>query len=181
MRIPSAPSVAEIYAGSDGLATKDLYAKLEALGPMGVIAVNIFRACKASERAKRYRGGNSHGRFKAQAYEKKNWSLRQLCDALAKSDLIWGWKEDPTQEFHKWMLYINLPTGQVSFHAASQLTPERYYGEWDGAHASAKRIIAFADGVLNGGTFERIGPAESPAIAASHVDSRPLVQLGIFQ
>lgn len=192
MMEPGPCSVAEIYAGSDGAATIGLYARLEAIGPMGVIAVNLFRACKASERAKVYRGGNAHGRFKAQAYEKKEWSLELLVEGLTRycsfqsncstpgcgypdgkpcigcgfipdNRIVgWGWKEDPGQEFHKWVLYIDLPTGQVSFHAAKALTCGLYHGEWDGQHLSAQRIIAFADGVLNGGTdFEKIGKRKS--------------------
>lgn len=138
---------AAIYAGSDAAATKALYAALEAKGPLGLIALNLFRAQKASSRAKVYRR-RCH---KGAAYDKKEWSLRQLCDVLAReSSLTWGWKEDPAQSFHKWVLYVDLPTGQVSFHAARPLTPDRYEGEWDGRHLSAERIIRYTDAVLHG-------------------------------
>jgi hypothetical protein len=43
-----------IYHGSNGALTVDLYARLEALGPAGIVAMNLFRAAKASERAKVY-------------------------------------------------------------------------------------------------------------------------------
>jgi hypothetical protein len=49
--------VALVYEGSNGDATRVLYARLEALGPIGAIAVNVFRAHKSSARAKVYRGG----------------------------------------------------------------------------------------------------------------------------
>lgn len=147
-------NVQAIYEGSDGEATKKLYAKLETLGAIGIIALNLFRACKASERAKKYRR-----RYKGAAYDKKNWSLKLLSDALASYTprgiaygIRWGWKEDPTQEFHKWVLYVDLPTGQVSFHAAAPLAKLRYHGEWDGQHISARRIVAYVDHVLNGTT-----------------------------
>ena len=58
----------DVYRASDGEATKRLYVELELLGPAGVIALNLFRACKNSERAKAYRGGNGHGSYRSQAY-----------------------------------------------------------------------------------------------------------------
>lgn len=174
--------VAAIYAGSDGEETTALYERIEKLGNVGVVAMNLFRACKASERAKKYRR-----RYKGVAYEKKNWSLKLLCGALSaldKSDLAlgcstpgcthpdgkpciscgfivahgiinWGWKEDPNAEFHNWVLYVDLPNGQVSFHAATPLSAHRYEGEWDGEHASAHRIIEFAQAILDGRTIEK--------------------------
>lgn len=80
-----------IYQASSGEATKALYATLEHRGPAGTIAVNLLRACKASERAKVYRGR----RFKTSAYDKKEWSLGNLCGALEAHArdlrIIWGW------------------------------------------------------------------------------------------
>lgn len=180
-------NVREIFHGSDGEATKLLYAELEKRGPIGTIALNLFRAQKASTRAKVYRR-----KFKGAAYDKKNWSLRNLCDALIKAEalpmnarelsaesidhwrdwaegnrkirtcfvsdppmkepvaLVWGWKADPAAEYHRSVLYVELPTGQVSFHSATPLTNHRYHGEWDGQHVSAERIIRYVDHVLTG-------------------------------
>src|ERR1700676_464322 len=59
-------TILSIYAGSNGDATKALYASLEKRGPVGLIALNLFRACKASERAKIYRGRS----YKGAAYDK---------------------------------------------------------------------------------------------------------------
>lgn len=132
----------EIYQGSNGKATKALYAELETLGPRGLVALNLFRACKCSERAKVYRG---HG-YKADAYARKEWSMGLLCDILIKHSeelgIRWGWKEDPEQPFHKWVLYVEIPTGQVSFHCASRIKGPDYLGEWDKVKgASAMRIV----------------------------------------
>lgn len=136
-------NVAQIYAGSNGELTRALYDAL-ADKPNGQIAINLFRACKCSGRAKVYRGG----RFKGAAYERKNWSLSNLCQALKLSALTWGWKLDPAEEYHRWVLYVELPTGQVSFHAAAPLSPERYAGEWDRSNNSAGRIIRYVESVL---------------------------------
>jgi hypothetical protein len=165
-------NVTEIYAGSNGEATKQLYAELEKLGPKGIVALNLFRACKASERAKKYRS-----RYKGLAYEKKNWSIGLLCAALVEHPgLTWGWKKDPAQEFHCWVLYVELPTGQVSFHASAPigqptcagLAVRHYPGEWDGQHLSAARIVAYVQHVLDGTTLARVEPKPTyPELAAT--------------
>lgn len=140
--------VMRVFEGSDGEATKRLYARLQECGAAGVVAMNLFRACKASSRAKVYRGRG----WKDRAYGKKNWSLGLLCEALEKDahglGIVWGWKVDPEQEFHKWVLYVELPTGQVSFHAEERLAGGDYGGEWDGSRDSAARIVRWTAAVL---------------------------------
>lgn len=46
-----------------------------------------------------------------------------LCKILtehgAQLGLEWGWQNDAQQERHKWVIYVLLPTGQVSFHTES--------------------------------------------------------------
>ena len=66
---------------------------LEVLGLAGVLAVKLFRAQKASERAKVYRGS----RFKGAAYDRKQWSMDNLCAAPTSADeldIAWGWGEE---------------------------------------------------------------------------------------
>lgn len=81
------------YRASDGEATRLLYAELLALGAAGVIAVNLLRACKCSERAKLYKRGRG---YKTMAYERKDWSINNLAGALFVDDigLRWGWAID---------------------------------------------------------------------------------------
>lgn len=150
---------AEIYAGSNGELTKQLYATLETLGPRGVIALNLFRAQKASARAKVYRGGiRGQGSFKRMAYDKKSWSIDLLCGvlqlhALPGDGLTWGWKQDPDVLFGErpsWVLYVDLPEGQVSFHSPTRGAGPDYLGDWDGSGLSEQRIIAFVSRVLLG-------------------------------
>lgn len=142
----------EIYQGSDGEATKRFYASLESTGPVGRIAMNLFRAQKCSARAKVYRGGNGRGSYRGMAYDRKNWSMEQLCAILLTEGeglAVWGWKLDPAAAFHSWVLYVDLPElGQVSFHAAMRGEGPDYTGQWDGQHKSAERIIQFCDRVL---------------------------------
>lgn len=142
--------VMKIYAGSDASATVALYTRLELLGISGKMAMNLFRAQKCSERAKVYRGSNARGSYRQQAYDRKTWSMEQLCIILSEqSELSWGWKEDGGQEFHKWVLYVDLPTGQVSFHTGTRGNGPDYAGEWDKSlHTSPSRIIRFCAEVL---------------------------------
>jgi len=124
-----------VYAGSDGEATKAIYAQLDAMGPMGHVATNLFRAHKASARAKVYRGGlRGRGSFKRMAYERKQWALDNLDVCLREKahDLVWGWKRDRKEPVHCWVLYVELPTGQVSFHTEYRGHGPDFAGEWDG-------------------------------------------------
>lgn len=142
-------NVEAIYAGSNGEATKALYAALEKVGPLGLVAVNLFRAQKCSERAKVYRGH----RYREEAYARKTWSMGLLCDILEKHAaelrIVWGWKRDPLQEYFPWVLYVEIPTGQVSFHTDARGKGPDYAGDWDKANGlSPSRIVAFTQSVL---------------------------------
>lgn len=136
-------NVFQIYEGSNGDATKALYAQLEALGPVGVIGLNLFRAQKCSSRAKVYR----KGAWKREAYERKDWSLGLLDKALQEHGdvlgIMWGWKVDPKQAFHCWVLYVDTPAGQCSFHTESRKSDRDYPHDWDGSQASETRILAW--------------------------------------
>lgn len=151
-------NVMEIYAGSDGEATKRLYARLESCGAVGVVAMNLFRAQKASARAKVYRGGvRGVGSYRAMAYEKKNWSLGNLCDTLTEHaralGLRWGWQRDAHAALvgdpNEWVLYVDTPCGQVSFHSPTRLKGPDYDVAWDGVvNASVGRILRWCEQLL---------------------------------
>lgn len=148
-------AVMRIYEGSDGEATKALYAKLEQCGDGGRIAMNLFRAQKASARAKVYRGGDGNGSYRKQAYDRKQWALDQLCQALldvhSKESLVafWGWQIDEAQPVHRWVLYVELFCGQVSFHTATRGLGPAYRFKWDGKRdVAAQRICHFVAFVL---------------------------------
>jgi hypothetical protein len=143
-------SAADVYVGSDGDVTRAFYAELEQRGPLGKVALNLFRAQKCSARAKMYRR-RAH---KGEAYDRKNWSMGLLCEELAlyggskrcADPLInYGWKQDPSTPGFEWVLYVDLPQGQVSFHSATRGAGPDYPGEWCGEHLSAERIVAFCD------------------------------------
>lgn len=136
------------YNGSDGDRTKALYERLAERGPIGQIAVNLFRAQKASARAKVYRGGDNGGRYRDQAYQRKQWAMNNLAAHLIEhavaAGISWGWQEDAGQEYHKWVLYIDLPTGQASFHTQSRGKGPDYAERWDGIRGeTVARICRF--------------------------------------
>lgn len=146
--------IAAIYDGSDGDATRQLYASLEDLGPIGLVAMNLFRAQKCSARAKVYLGGNGHGSYRSQAYERKQWSMDNLTRILLEHadalSLTWGWQRDDDQAYHAWVLYVDLPNGQVSFHTDRRGVGPDYHGAWDGVRdGSVGRIIRFTAEVLS--------------------------------
>lgn len=125
--------IMQIYEGSNGDATKALYAALERdCGIAGFVAVNVFRATKSSARAKVYRGGG----YKGMAYDRKNWSLDNLCRSLAVNaqslGIRWGWGRDTESVGFEHVLYIDLPTGQVSFHTDRRSDGPDYPDKWDG-------------------------------------------------
>lgn len=115
----------EVFKQSDGAVTRAYYADLERRGPIGVVAMNLFRAQKTSTRAKKYRGGiRGMGSYRSMAYERKAFSMAELCKMLEKHGaalgISYGWKEDPG-EFVPWVLYVDLPgLGQVSFHSLTR-------------------------------------------------------------
>ena len=136
----------DVMTQNNGDVTKAYYADMDSRGPAGQLATALFRAQKRSMAAKRYRGG----RYRRAAYEVKNYSLGEICRILTSHPSLgfrWGWKTDPDQAKHNQVLYVDLPQGQVSFHSEDRLTGPDYPGEFDGAHASAERILAYCDSV----------------------------------
>ena len=144
------------YEGSNGDATLALYMDLKRHGAAGWIAVNVFRAMKASERAKVYRGGErGKGSYKRMAYERKQWAIDNLVKALgehaADLGIGWGWARDTATVGYEWVLYIELPTGQVSFHNPARGAGPDFEARWDGiTKAGPPRIARWCEQVLGG-------------------------------
>lgn len=141
-----------IYEGSDGAVTRAYYAALERRGPPGIVAMNLFRAQKCSARAKCYHGGiRGVGSYRSLAYSRKGWALEELCKALTlygELHIRFGWKKDSKlpDSTPNWVLYVDLPEGQVSFHSLARYAGPDYPAEWDGQRgASEMRILRFCD------------------------------------
>jgi len=141
----------EVFSQNDGEVTKAYYREMEQLGPLGHIAVCLFRCQKRSSRAKDYR----RGKYRRLAYDVKSWSMQELCKALSQHaqahGITWGWKEDSSVLFGEepsQVLYIDLPEfGQCSFHNPERFEGPEYSGEWSGIKNSDAVIIQFCDRV----------------------------------
>jgi hypothetical protein len=173
--------ILRVFEGSDGEATRALYGRLEGHGPIGQVAMNLFRACKTSQRAKAYRGR----RYRGAAYDTKQYSLDLLCahlvdHAAAIGVSSWAWGLDPEQPVHRDVLYIDLPTGQVSFHTGQRGRGPDYPGAWDGVRdGKAHRVRRGTAGILDGRAGAAIARAEAAAtpeqleLLANAVRGRP--------
>lgn len=144
--------VLSVYLDSCAASTRSLYEDLQRCGPAGALAVNLLRACKKSERAKDYRGRGARS-FKIASYEGKEWAVANVCVLLtANHDLVksWGWGTDDKQPVHKHVLYVDLPTGQVSFHTGARWIGPDYQGQWNcrGYKASAQAACSYAASLL---------------------------------
>lgn len=141
--------VEEAYYGSDGAATLELFERLKALGGPGLLAMNLFRVCKNSERAKTYRSRRSVGA----AYGTKDWALGQLVGTLIDFPglgVAWGWGYDAKTVAFEHVVYVDVPgSGQVSFHTGMRGAGPDYGRPWDGVRGvAAGRIIRYAHRVL---------------------------------
>ncbi len=152
----------DVFEGSDGELTKAYYRELESWGIIGTIAMNLFRAQKCSTRAKVYRGGRNGTSFRQSAYDRKNWSMNNLCDVLiSRADecgIEFGWKQDHGTAGYNWVLYVDLPTGQVSFHSPSRGRGPDYRRDWDRSGGSEARILAFCDSIVLAGEPRAVNP-----------------------
>jgi hypothetical protein len=91
------------------------------------------------------------------AYQTKQWAMGNIATVLSGHaealGISWGWRQDPTQEYHDQVLYVDLPTGQVSFHTSARGVGPDYSGQWDRATgAGPGRVIRYAASVLAGPT-----------------------------
>lgn len=153
-------TASDVFRTSDGALTRTFYAALSRRGPLGRIAVNLFRAQKCSARAKKYGpiAGHHLVTFRWMSYARKAASLKELTEILEafgeRFGLSFGWGRDEYQDSNKWVLYVDLPNGQVSFHCSERYNGPDYPGNWDGLKLSESRIIDFAQHVLSGVPFD---------------------------
>ena len=75
--------------------------------------------------------------------------MRRLCGVLQTTHRRrWGWKADPGQDFAPWVLYVELPQGQVSFHSLERGEGPDYPSDWDQQYESESRILTYCDSLL---------------------------------
>jgi hypothetical protein len=151
-----------VFDQNNGDVTKAYYATMNQKGYRGMLAVALFRAQKRSTAAKKYKGRG----YRQDAYEVKNWSLTEICKVLRNwegSGMTWGWGRDLHTPGFTWVLYVDLPTGQCSFHCADRAAdgPD-YTGKWRPGAGSESNILEYCDSVWD------------PAYVAKPEDERAL-------
>lgn len=136
----------DAFEGIDSADTRGFLRRLEKQGNAGMIAAQLFRAQKSSTRAKMYRGSS-----RDKSYTRKWEAMQKLCQLLEATlyRQDWGWKVDPLQDYARWVLYVELPQGQVSFHSTDRAAGPDYPGEWDQEYKSEVRILAYCDSLLD--------------------------------
>ena len=137
----------EAFESRDRSVTMAYQNSLIQRGVCGQLAFGLFRAQKRSTFAKGYRRGG----HRKNSYDKKNDALKYVDAILSRNQdaltgIHWGWKEDPRQEYHNWVLYVEFENRtQCSFHAASPISGKRFAGEWDREHRSQNVILSYCD------------------------------------
>ena len=166
--MPDISEVIRVYQGSNGDQTKALYALLMEHGPAGEVAMNLFRAAKCSERAKGYRRRG----HKDAAYGRKQWSMDNLCTILQQHSealgIAWGWRTDEKAveagSPHRHVLYVEIPTGQVSFHTDIRGAGPDYGKPWDGQrNQSADRVCRWTARVFRGAGSDMVAHLPTPS------------------
>lgn len=134
----------DVFNQNNGDVTKSYYAEMNAIGIEGQLAVALFRSQKRSTAAKQYRG-RKHTRA---AYDVKNWSLSEVCRLLATNiGMPWGWKYDAKAVNFEWVLYVDLPQGQCSFHSPNRISGPDYTGLWAPQRPSYEVICDYCDSI----------------------------------
>jgi len=81
--------------------------------------------------------------------------MEKLAALLSHSALKWGWGENELA-FVPFVLYADLPTGQVSFHSYERFSGPAYDGSWDGSHQSETRILDWCEAILTSSATGRL-------------------------
>ena len=154
---PAAPSV-RAEAARRGAETRRINRVLGAT-PLGRLLIALRTAQEASQRAKsraadglryrEYHDGSeyrwSNYRRSRQArendYEEKRAAVADAVGMARAAGINFGWRRDGSRI--PWVVYFDLPTGQVSFHIEDRGEGPDYDKPWDGVqNASGTRITA---------------------------------------
>ena len=100
--------------------------------------------------AKGLQGGLTNVSYSDLAYQKKAEAVAALCEILSTDPcgMTWGWQHSSQKDYPPWVLYLDLPQGQVTFHSAERLTGPDYEGQWDREHESEQRVLEFCDSLV---------------------------------
>ena len=77
-------------------------------------------------------------------------ALIELCRLLDddRRGMTWGWGASEDLYFPCEVLFLDLPTGQVSWPYPERMAGPDYCGRWDGTHANEARILGWVSQVI---------------------------------
>lgn len=128
-----ARNVRERVQSKDPFAFRSLLESLENLGVEGKLAA----LCLTAHRSYII---EQIGKRKSDLFEK-------LCKLLDSSSLNWGWGK--ARIGFKWILYIDLPVGQVCFSTSDMIGDQFYDGtNREGPLENENRVVAFAESIF---------------------------------
>lgn len=129
---------------SNASRTRKFLGHLSRCGDAGKLAAALFRAQKASTRAKAYRS-----KHKSFAYDRKGELLEDICNLLSKetNSIPWGWGIDEGGYYHD-VLYVDLPVGQASFHSTKRFAGPNYQSGWDQTQSTEDNVLAYCELVI---------------------------------
>lgn len=134
----------DVFKQRDGEATVTLCIELSKRGLLGAAAVCLYQAQYSSARAKTYRR-----RSKGYSYERKNIALMRMPRWLERSSIEYGWGFDATSKNYENVLYVELATGQCSFHSSERGDGPEFKGRWNPEVDSMTSVFRFCDQVLS--------------------------------
>lgn len=165
---PPARTAAQEAAAAERAAktrvTRALRKLADAGDPYAGALQQLRAAQRASDRAKsRAATGThwddfygSHGNYIASRdairsdYLDKDIALRAARPLLTAAGITWGWGSDTGSYAATHVLYVDLPTGQISFHQPARGDGPDYEGTWDGVRDVAEARIEAAIAELVG-------------------------------
>jgi len=132
-----------IFKARDSKATMEFCTELATRGIDGAVAVSLYQVQYSSSRAKKYRRDGRQS-----SYARKNQVLSRVPHWLKASSIPFGWGHDRSTIAYPWVLYVDLPTGQCSFHNQSRGPGPDYLGKWIDDKPSFDVVMDYCDAVL---------------------------------
>lgn len=114
-------------------------------------AADATRYSEYNDRSE-YRWHNYHASRSARQrdYAEKSQSIAHACNAAGEAGIVFGWAPS-LQEDVPWIVYFDLPTGQMSFHCNKRGQGPEYGGNWDGLKdEGTNRVQRAIDGLITG-------------------------------
>ena len=146
--------VVKAFYGYDAMAIQDVKARLKAGGLKGELADLLFEAERTDLNAGVCRTTPACSWTSRHRRKWDRWirALKALVSFLDRSasqlGIHWGWQEHENQTGPFWVVFIDLPTGQVFYSAPERLTDHQYEGSMEWSESNEIPIFEFCEEIL---------------------------------